>query len=314
MTNTPSDLTDTVTMHRRDAIKLSALGLLGASLPRLNGAPATLRNENHRARIACTTASFRDEFSKSLTLNDAAAYFDDELGIKNVEIIAIHFQDSSPRALATLRHSAERRGSRIINIQLDGPRYDLSSPDQQARAASIELVKQWMDKAALLGCSSLRANTGGGERFDLQTTADSFRRLADHGETIGVKILVENHGGYSLVVDNILAIIAAVQSPFCQSLPDFGNVPDSFSQSEREAFIGKMIPSAHLISAKIKHFDENRVHQLYDIGSLVRMSEANGFTGIYSLEQHSREPLGMDRLTACRMVVDIIEKNLAKRV
>jgi len=301
-------------LPRRKAIKIVAASLLTPSAMKAAGQSQPKQPSKAHPRIACTTATFRDRFSEEDSVNDAAAFFVDELGINQVELLAKHISDPSPQALDQLRASAEKHGARFINIQLDGPKYNLSAPNPEQRAASITLVKQWMNRAARLGCDSLRANTGRGKAFVLADTSDSFKQLAEHGKAINVKILIENHGGHSAKAQNILSILGAVNHPYLQSLPDFGNVPTTANQAQREAFIKQMIPSAHLISAKFMNFDANQAHTPYDIGSLVSMCEAAGYRGLYSLEQYAPDPLTMDRVKACRQVMQIIETNLSQGI
>jgi sugar phosphate isomerase/epimerase len=115
-------------------------------------------------------------------------------------------------------------------------------------------------------------------------TGDSFRQLAEHGKAIDVKILIENHGGYSSDPDNIVAIIKHVDSPFCGALPDFGNMPRTFTLEQRLGFLKKLYPHAGLVSAKGMVFDEEYRHQSYDVGACVKVGEEAGFKGIYSVE------------------------------
>ena len=77
-----------------------------------------------------------------------------------------------------------------------------------------------MDRAAAVGAPTCRANTGGGppEDWDVNRTADSFRQLANYGKKIGVKILVENHIGYSADIDKVVAVIKAVNDPYCRAI------------------------------------------------------------------------------------------------
>lgn len=300
-------------LPRRKAIQILTASLLAPAGFKAAGQTPRQQPIQAHPRIACTTATFRDRFSKEGSVNDAATFFAEELGIHQVELLAKHITDPSEQALDQLRTSAEKRGARFINIQLDGPKYNLSAPKHEERTASIALVKRWMDRAARLGCGSLRANTGGSKAFALEDTADSFKQLAEHGEAINLKILIENHGGHSAKVQNILKILETVNHPYLQSLPDFGNVPATASQAQREAFIKQMIPSAHLISAKFMNFDTAQAHTPYDIGSLVGMCEAAGYRGLYSLEQYAPDPLTIDRVSACKRVIEAIESNLSRQ-
>jgi sugar phosphate isomerase/epimerase len=176
----------------------------------------------------------------------------------------------------------------------------------------VQFVKAWMDRAKACGASSLRANTGRGKApFDVQRTGDSYRELAEHGKEIGVKALIENHGGYSADPENIVALVEHVDSPYCRSLPDFGNMSADHSWGEREAFLKKLLPYAHLISAKGMAFDELNRHTSYDVAACVRLAESCGFRGVYSIELWA--PKGYypaNPIAAARSMMKTISENL----
>jgi len=272
-------------------------------------------------RVGCTTVCFRARFPSTrpknypgtkpdLGLLDVPDFFAEKLGVHNVELWSKHFDERSLKYCQKIKKAGQRAGSVIVNIQLDEPGYNLSHRDAAERKNSVEFVKRWMDRAAACGATSLRANTGGGPKFDVDITADSYRQLAECGQKINVKILIENHGGHSGNPDNIVAIIKAVDSPWCRSLPDFGNVPTNSTQQQRDEFLKKLYPYAHLVSAKGMYFDEEGNHLTYDIGGCVRFAEANGFKGIYSAEQWSPKPIRVDDLTASRRIIQEIVRNL----
>lgn len=275
------------------------------------------------SRIGCTTVSFRTRFPATrpkgfkpsepdLALLDVPVLFADQLGIRNVEVWSKHFPEQSVAFAAKLRAAAGRAGTRIINVQFDEPPFDLSSADAAKRRRCIEATKKWIDIAAACGAPSLRANTGGkaGEPFDLPTTADSFHQLADYGATVGVKVLVENHGGHSLKAGNVAGIVKAVNSPWCRSLPDFGNMPAEFTTAERVSFLNQILPFAHLISAKGMVFGPDGKHTSYDIGACVRAAETAGFSGLYSIELWAPRYLPPDPGRAVKTVAETIRQNL----
>lgn len=273
-------------------------------------------------RVGATTVCFRSRFPQTrgsnadysgpdMKLEEVPAFFAEKLGVHNVELWSRHFSDDSLKFCRKLKKlAAKEEDSRIINIQLDADD-NLSARDRARRRESVDFVKKWMDRAAACGAGSLRANTGGGRQpFDLSITADSFRQLAEHGKEIGVKILVENHTGYARDPENVVAIVEAVDSPWCRTLPDFGNMPQDLSREKRHAFLKKLMPHAHLISAKGMHFDEEGNHTTYGLGACVRLAESCGFEGIYSAEQWSREPIAVSDLRAARRIIEIIVKNM----
>ncbi len=269
-------------------------------------------------RLACTTVCFRTRFpqtrpkgfsapgDREYSLSDIPALFAEKLHIHNIEFWSRHFAEQSPAYCSKLRRLIERAGSTLCNIQLDEPGYNLSHPEKSVRDKSVRLCKEWMDRAATCGATSMRANVGNGPRgstFNVNTAAESFAQLAEYGRKIGVKILIENHGGYSAQVENIVALVQTVNDPWCRTLPDFGNMPGDFTQQQREAFLSKLFPWAHLVSAKGMVFDRQYRHQSYDIGRCVRLGESLGFSGVYSVEQWSRNYIPADPFRAVQAII-----------
>lgn len=284
---------------------------------------ATASADARMSRIGCTTVSFRHRFAATRPKNvvpsgpdydllDMPALLVEKLGISNVELWSKHFPEAAVSYGQKLRAAAEKAGARIINIQQDEPPFDLSSADDAPRRACVEATKKWMDIAAACGSPSLRANVGGraGETFDLQTTVDSFRQLAEHGENIGVKILVENHGGHSAKAENVAAIVQTVNSPWCRSLPDFGNMPPEYTDAQRVEFLDQILPVAHLISAKGMEFDKDYRHVSYDDVACVRAAETAGFQGIYSIELWSPKHIAPEPERAIKTMIETIVREL----
>jgi sugar phosphate isomerase/epimerase len=270
-------------------------------------------------RIGITTVCFRDRFGSTrdknagpvpageeLTLLTAPKFIADTLGLHNVEIWSAQFADQSIDYCKQIRGAAEAVKSRITNIQVDGSE-NLSDPDAAKRAASVEAIKRWMDRAAAVGAPTCRANTGGGppEAWDVNRTADSFRQLAQYGKKIGVKILVENHIGYSADIDKVVAIIKAVNDPYCRAICDWGNSP---SNEGRVAALSKLFPYLELVSAKELDFDENNKHINYDVVPIIKATEASGYKGIYSIEFYGKPP--KDTVAAARDMIKALSGHI----
>lgn len=274
--------------------------------------PAT--EDGRLNRIGCTTFSFRSRFpatrtdktpaASDLTLLDVPLLFVEKLGLHNIELSNRHFSDTSLDYCRRVRQAASAAGSKIVNIQLDDPAYNLSHPRDTEREKSIVFVKSWMDRAAACGSPSIRVNTGGGNQpFHLRNTGNAYRQLTAYAKQIGVKVLIENHGGYSTDPDNIVALIEYVDSPYCRTLPDFGNLPADCSWEQRAVFLKKLLPFAELISAKGRVFDDDYRHVSYDVGACVRLAESCGFRGIYSVELWDQDYQPADPLKAVQAII-----------
>jgi sugar phosphate isomerase/epimerase len=273
-------------------------------------------------RIGITTVCFRERFASTrekkagplppgeeLTLLTAPKFIADTLGLHNVEIWNLQFADTSIEYCRKIKTAAEAVGSRIINIQVDGSE-NLSDPDAAKRTASIATIKQWMDRAAAVGAPTMRANTGGGppEAWDVNRTADSFRQLAEYGKKINVKILIENHIGYSADIDKVVAVAKAVNDPYCRVISDWGNTPSS-SQEARVAGLSKLFPYLELVSAKELDFDDQNRHVNYDVVPLIKATEASGYKGIYSIEFYGRPP--KDVVAAAKDMIRALAANIS---
>jgi sugar phosphate isomerase/epimerase len=323
-------------MNRRTFLQQSSLALalaplysLTSGLGRLVGVdagvdigvqsiPAAVLN-----RIGITTVCFRERFSATrskgaaappggdLTLLTAPKFIADQLGLHNVEVWSAHFAETSLDYCRQIKAAAAAVGSKIINIQVDGPE-NLSDPDASKRAASIATIKQWMDRATALGAPTMRANTGGGPAaaWDVNRTADSFRQLAEYGKTIGVKILIENHIGYSADIDKVVQLAKTVNDPNCRVISDWGNTP-STSPADQMAGLSKLFPYLELVSAKELDFDDHNHHVSYDIVPLIKATEASGFRGIYSIEFYSNRP-PRDVVAAAKDMMQTIAANISR--
>jgi sugar phosphate isomerase/epimerase len=297
-------------------LTMTSLPVRGSAASAAQSIPASVLR-----RIGITTVCFRDRFpstrektaaplpaGQELTLLTAPKFIADALGLHNVEIWSAQFAETSIEYCQKIKAAAGAVGSRIINIQVDGPE-NLSDPDTSKRAASVTAIKQWMDRAAAVGAPTLRANTGGGppEAWDVTRTADSFRQLAEYGKKIGVKILIENHTGYSADIDKVVAIAKTVNDPNCRVISDWGNTPSS-SPEARVAGLSKLFPYLELVSAKELDFDEQNRHINYDVVPLIKATEASGYKGIYSIEFYGRPP--KDTVAAAKDMIQALVANI----
>jgi len=306
------------TFLQRGSRALTAVPLYAFAKTVVQQMPAAALN-----RIGITTVCFRERFPATrsrgaaappegdLTLLTAPKFIADQLGLHNVEVWSAHFADMSLDYCRQVKAAAAAVGSKIIDIQVDGSD-NLSDPDEAKRAASITTIKQWMDRAAAIGAPRMRANTGGGPAagWDVNRTADSFRKLAEYGKTIGVRILIENHTGYSADIDKVVQLAKAVNDPNCRVISDWGNTP-STSPADRLAGLSKLFPYLELVSAKELDFDDQNHHVSYDIVPLIKATEASGFRGIYSIEFYSNRP-PRDVVAAAKDMTQTIAANISR--
>jgi sugar phosphate isomerase/epimerase len=207
------------------------------------------------------------------------------------------FDPSSTAGKRWLEKMANKQvttGTRCHHISNNAPR-NICDLDEEKRRAGIQVAKNWLDGAAMLGAKSMRVNSGG-PRIAPPATADpssypknaelaqyltncieSFKEMADHGAKVGVKVTLENHWGLTANPMNIRIIIEEVNSPFCEASPDFCNW-----EHEYLLFHGlqDIAPYAH-----------TNVHAKYwnrwkdpDVQRNVRIMLNSGYMGLFALE------------------------------
>ena len=307
-------MTDRLSVDRR-SILVGGAGLLTvAGCASAGGAPI----KDPLARLGVSSPSFRHLFRRSnpravdpIDLVGFPAFVKAQLGLANVEIWSLHFDAQTPEYCEGLRRAAETAGSRIINVQLDDPSLDLSAADDAARQRAIAGVKAWMDRARLCGSPSLRTNVNilpPKTPVSLATVIASCRTLADYGQAIGVKLLIENHVGYTATIDNTIAVVAGADHRWCRAIADWGNSPAT-DDAQRVADMTRLMPYVDLVSAKGVAFDPANRHIAYDVAKLVQAAEAGGYRGLYSIELYG-PTAPQDSVAAARQMIDTVSANL----
>jgi sugar phosphate isomerase/epimerase len=187
-------------------------------------------------------------------------------------------------------------GTKIQHLSNNAPT-DIASLDDAARKAGIAVARNWLDAAAALGIVSMRVNSGGpriapiaqNSQVDsypkndeivpyMDKCVESFKEMADYGGKVGVKVTLENHWGLAANPMNIVAILEAVNHPYCEATPDFCNWENEY-----------MLFSGLKVLAPYSH---SNVHAKYwerwgdknDPQRATRVMLAGGFRGTFALE------------------------------
>jgi sugar phosphate isomerase/epimerase len=303
---------------RREFLKQSSLALLSpfVATPVPSATLAVLVQADPLTRIGIATWSFRHLLAAGrndkmppperavMTAIEAPKFVREELGLRQLEIIINHLDERTSAYAERVRAAADAVGVQFINFQLGG---QMSAADPAVRAKSIAEIKDGMRIAAALGSPTVRADVGGkqGEPLDLSITADSYKQLVEFGSTIGVMPMPENHGGHSTDPDTLVSIMRAID-PRIRAIVDWGNFRVE-TQAQRIESTRKLLPYVGLVSAKVDRFDGD-YRPGYDVGELVRLVEASGYTGKYSIELTNAPP---DVVRGARAAMEIIRANLA---
>jgi sugar phosphate isomerase/epimerase len=189
-----------------------------------------------------------------------------------------------------------KTGTKVQHISNNAPR-NMASLEDGPRQEGIAVARIWLDAAAALGAKSMRVNTGGpnpapvaAQRSSdgyprnteiipwMDKCVESFKEMADYGGKVGVKVTIENHWGLAADPMRIVAILEAVNHPYCEATPDFCNWEYEY-----------MLFSGLKVLAPYSH---SNVHAKYwerwgdkqDVQRATRIMIAGGFKGTFALE------------------------------
>ena len=211
-----------------------------------------------------------------------------DFGITAVEYVSSFFSNyvADPKYLAELKRISDYHGVRNVLIMVDGEG-NLGEPTEEARFKTAENHVKWVDAAQFLGCHSIRVNAGGpGTPEELAVNvAKGLRLLCEYGQTKGISIIVENHGGYSSDGAWLSKVIQSVKMPNIGTLPDFGNFRIS-AEKEYDRYLGmeQLLPFAKGVSAKSHDFDHEGNETHTDFERMIRLVKKSGYRGYIGIE------------------------------
>jgi sugar phosphate isomerase/epimerase len=276
------------------------------------------------ARLGFSTVSIRDWLPfrmpgapagkpGALTLLDAPRFAAETVGLRNLEVWSLQFDDVSDAYCHRLREAASRARVAISNLQLDG-KMDLGSPDGDERARALDDAKAWVNRTATIGARSMRVNFSAlspKAPFAVDRAAETLRMLAIYGRAKRVLILTENHFGHSLPVDNVAAVLKTVNHPNLKTIFDWGNVAQPTTRRVIDQ-LQVLAPWLHQVSAKGVVFDAQYRMTSYDVGAITRATEKTGFRGLYSIELFGPTPAGFSSVAAIKAMREAIAPHLSR--
>lgn len=252
-------------------------------------------------KLAVSSWSLRDHVNKDFPLKDFPRVVKERYGVEAVELCQMHFQAQDAKYLDEIINGLQATGSVVINMPIDTG--NISQLDERKRNHDIKIIKGWMDVAAYINSPNVRVNTGSQNQgvVDLSITVDSYRKLAEYGEEIGVMVLLENHGGISADPHNIVKLFEEVGHKNFRACPDFGN----FSPEIRYQGLEMMVKYAVIAHAKTYDFDEESAISISDFVKCLNILKSAGFDGYLSVEFEGKG----DQYSGVERAIELIREN-----
>lgn len=225
-----------------------------------------------------------------------------EFDIGGLELVNSFFPSPQYSYCRELSKRAADSGVTILLIMCDGEG-DMSHPDKPERRQAVRNHRKWLDVAAVLGCHSIRCNTGQGGPDDedaINRCAESFAELVELARPDKINVLIENHWNFSSYPDALLKVIRKVDDPLLGTLPDFGNFP---AEVDRYDAVRRMMPHARAVSAKCHDFDQDGNETQTDYTRMMKIVLDAGYHGWVGIEYEGKRLSEIEGVKACKTLL-----------
>ena len=288
---------------RREFLKAAAAGLVAAS-----GVSLTAQKKA-RFEISLAQWSFHKAlFSRQFDNLDFAVKARKDYDIGAVEYVNQFFKDKAKDQayLAEMKKRADDNGVRSVLIMCDGEGA-LGDADAAKRQTAVENHYRWVEAATYLGCHSIRVNAQSSGTWDEQRdrAAEGLHKLSAFGETHGINVIVENHGGLSSNGQWLAATIKQANHPRCGTLPDFGNFRISPTEEyDRYKGVAELMPFAKGVSAKSNEFDAAGNETRTDYAKMLKIVLDAGYKGHIGIEYEGEKHSEADGVRATQKLLE----------
>jgi sugar phosphate isomerase/epimerase len=264
------------------------------------------RNGKSHIRLSMAAYSYRKYLDLKhkprppMTLDDfietAAA-----LGIDAVEPTAYYFAETSPEYLAHLKGKCTRLGLDVSGTAV-GNNFCLREPDKLR--AQIDSVKRWVDITSRLGGKTIRIFAGSPDKGDTEEQARArclaaIQEACDYAGKAGIFLALENHGGITTTIDQMLALVKAVQHDWFGVNWDTGN----FVSADPYADLTQLAPYAVTVQIKSEIKRSGKKKEDADLRRLIDILRAADYRGYVALEYEADE----DPKTAVPRVIEALK-------
>lgn len=237
-------------------------------------------------KLGCIDGCFNRSFDAgTMDLGRFLRHCVTDLRVQGAELQDIHFPETRPAYLDTLRRTAGDLGLALIGV---GVHNDFGKADTTWRQSEIAKVKHWIEVAERLGAPQVRVFAGHpegpvAERWPAMIAA--LREVADFAGAAGIRLGLENHnhGAFTKTAADQLRVLEDVGHPTLRHLLDTGNYVDGWPSVERTASL-----AAH-VHAKFWQVAPDGAEPTIDYPRLLAILRESGYAGWISFEYEATE-------------------------
>jgi hypothetical protein len=272
-----------------------------------------------------------DDPKRTLDIMDLPDMIADRWGVHHVEMQHSHFDSTELPYLEEFRGRLKKAKSQMNQINVEFGTLNISSPDPVLRVETIDLTKQWIDHAVILGCPRIMVNQGTLAPEVRQAAIDTLKTMNAYGKAKKVYITMENRGGGgggrggragagSAAATPAAAtpaaapsaavpprqtsppwevVVEVIKASGSWANPDVGNFPD---EEARAAGLRAMYPLSS--GGSHCHYYPER----YNEANAIKISKEVGYKGLYSIEASGNN--GPDPYAAVQSILDELLRDL----
>ncbi len=206
----------------------------------------------------------------------------EDFGLNGIEWVNTLFEVPTLTYLDALKEQCKRYDVQNVLIMVD-EEGDGCSSTEEGRDRFLIQHQKWVDIAQYLGCHAIRTNCRGNLKEDpddsLKWATESYLKLLEYAGSKGIRILIENHGGFSDNADWMVRLFKSVDHPLFGSYPDWRDPSFGYDHIE---YLSKMLPWAGGVSYRNQPTEEMTAQ-------MIRICVDGGYTGWYGIESEGRE-------------------------
>ena len=238
-------------------------------------------------RLSLAAYSFREAFRDPAKM-DFPKFIDfcAAQGLAGAELTSYYFpKDVTDEQLLAVRRHAFLRGVEVTGTAVGN---NFALPDGEALDREKAGVRQWIDRAALLGAPHIRVFAGSAKGLDeaagRKQVIRTLEECADYAGKRGIFLGIENHGGVVATPEGLLEIVQAVKSPWVGVNLDTGN----FHSDDPYADLVKCAPYAVNVQVKVEMKPRGAPVQEADLARLADILRRANYQGWVALEHEAK--------------------------
>ena len=282
-----------MTLSRRQFLASSAavaVGLPPALQPGFATAIDPIKRPSEKPDLKLSLAAysmrqFLDLKKPTMTLFEFID-FAAELPLDAVELTSYYWAETTDAYLEKLKAYAKKKKLAISGVPVGN---NFCQANDAKRKADIQHVKDWTERAAKIGATTVRIFAGNLDKGDTLEQAQkrvvaAMEECCAVAEKLGIYLALENHGGITDTPEHLLDLVKPVKSKALGVNVDTGN----FRTPDPYADIAKIAPYGVVSQVKSEVYPGGK-KQDADLAKVVKILKDVNFHGYVALEFEAAE-------------------------